>query len=243
MATTDLAPQSAELRLSDALLIYSSPASLFRRVEDTGAYGWTLAVLLGLVTLTGYVQVKSGLIGNLVETQTQKRLAEIEKIRAELVDRGQLREKIEDARKEGEFFKTMRHLQVLVLSPMFMLGSFLLTSAFLYAMVALSGRKPEYHTLMSVCVYPGLILLVAHVLRVLMMMYYRRIDMDTSLGMLADPDKGTLLVALDPFVIWYWVLVALGLTVTQQLSRRMAIVSCTLLCVVGLAMRVGMSYA
>ena len=41
--------------------------------------------------------------------------------------------------------------------------------------------------------------------------------------------------------LWFWVLVAIGLIVTQQLSRRMAIVASTLLCVTGIGVHAGVA--
>ncbi|MCH8968796.1 MAG: YIP1 family protein [Planctomycetes bacterium] len=235
--------QATTLGVRHALLVYSSPSALFRRIEDTGAYGWALVVLLGLVTLVGYVQVQTGLLDRLVDEGTNNRLRQIEDNRANLVERGQLRETMENARKQGEFFKTIKRLQVIVLSPVKMLAEYLLIAASLYAVVALTGRKPEYHTLMSICVYSGFIELIAYILRVCMMMYYGTINIDTSLALLADPGQGTVLAAFDPFLMWFWILVAMGLIVTQQLSRRMAIVSCSMLCIVTMGLRVGLSFA
>ncbi len=234
--------QQGTLGVRHALLVYTRPAALFRRVEDTGAYGWALITLLGLMTLAGYVQVQTGLIDRLVDTQTDKKLVDIEANRAELVDRGRLQQVMENIRKEGEFIKTINRLQVIAGKPIGVLAAFLLIASVLYALVALTGRKPEYHTLMSICVYAGFIDLVACVLRVAMMLRYRTIDVDTSLGMLAETGKPTLLVAFDPFLIWFWVLVAIGLTVTRQLSRRMSIASCVLLCITTMGMRVGLTY-
>ncbi len=235
--------QPAALGVRHALLVYSSPSTLFRRVEDTGAYGWALVVLLGLITLVGYVQVQTGLLDRLVDESTEKGLAQIESDRANLVERGQLREAIEAARKQGEFSKTIARLWVIVVSPVKMLAEYLLIAATLYAVVALTGRKPEYHTLMSICVYSGFIELIAYILRVCMMMYYGTINVNTSLALLADPGRGTMLAAFDPFLIWFWILVAIGLIVTQQLSRRMAIVSCSMLCIMTMGLRVGLSFA
>ena len=235
--------QETTLGVRHALLVYSSPSALFRRIEDTGAYGWALVVLLGLVTLVGYVQVQTGLLNRLVDERTNIRMRQIEDDRANLVDRGQLREVMENARQQGEFSKTIARLWVIVVSPVKMLAEYLLIAASLYAVVALTGRKPEYHTLMSICVYSGFIELIAYVLRVCMMMYYGTINIDTSLALLADPGRGTVLAAFDPFLIWFWILVALGLIVTQQLSRRMAIVSCSMLCIATMGLRVGVSFA
>ena len=138
-------PEKFGLGVRHALLVYTSPASLFRREEDTGAYGWALVVLLGLVMLIGYLQVQTGLIDTLVDQQTEKSLAALEGERVDLVDRVELRQDMEDVRKAGEFFKTVSRLQVIVLSPVYLLASFLLIASVLYAVVALTGRKPEYH--------------------------------------------------------------------------------------------------
>ena len=52
-----------------------------------------------------------------------------------------------------------------------------------------------------------------------------------------------MLSGVDPFRIWFWVLVAIGLTVTQQLSRRMAIVCSTVLGLVGIGVHAGLAFA
>lgn len=230
------ATRGKPLGVRHALLVYTSPVYVFSRVEDTGAYGWALVTLIVLMVLLGYIQVQSGLIDRLVDEQTQKQLAQIEGNQANLVDRTQLRDSLEEARQGGEFMKTLSRLQVIVLTPAFMLCSFLLIASILYACVALSGRKPEYHTLMSICVYAGFVELVAYALRVLMMLYYRRIDVDTTLAVLGPPGEPTWLAAIDPFRIWFWTLVAIGLIVTRQLGRRSAIAICSLMCLTGMGL-------
>ncbi len=235
-------PSESPLGVRHALLIYTSPSRLFRRVEDTGAYGWSLVTLLGLVMLIGYVQYQTGLLGRLVDERTEVRLASLEADRGNLVDRIELRNKMEEVRKEGEFLKTLSFLQAIVGSPVYLLASFLLISSLLYAVVALTGRTPEYHTLMSICVFAGFIELVAYVLRTVIMVSYRTLDIDTSLKMLSGGDGPTFLAAIDPFRIWFWGLVAVGLVVTQQLSRRMAFVSCGLLCLLTTGVRIAWVY-
>ena len=122
-----------------------------------------------------------------------------------------------------------------------MLASFLLISSVFYAVVALTGRKPEYHTLMSVCVYAGFVELAAIVLQLAMMVYYQTTNVDTSLQALGG-DSLRFLGAIDPFRIWFWVLVCLGLMTTHQLGRRSAIATCVLLGGVALGVRITMIY-
>jgi hypothetical protein len=150
---------------------------------------------------------------------------------------------MDDIQKAGEFNKLLARLGVVVFSPTAMLASILIIAAILYAMVAMTGRKPEYHTLMSICVYAAFIELVGFALRLVMIATYRTTAVDTSLAMLAEPGEPTPLVALDPFRIWFWLLVATGLIVTRQLSRRMAVVCCVLMGLIAAGARVGLDFA
>jgi hypothetical protein len=231
------------LGVRHALLVYTAPRTLFSRVEDTGAYGWALVTLIGLVMLIGYAEVQTGLIDRVVDQRTEQALASLEASQADLVDRIELRERMETVRKAGDFNKLLARLGVVVFDPAFMLASFLVIASVLYALVALTGRKPEYHTLMSICVYSGFIVLVGYIVRLAMVICYRTTQVDTSLGMLVAPGQPTPLSAVDPFRIWFWVLVAIGLTVTRQLSRRMAIVSCAVMGLVVIGVRAAMAYS
>lgn len=242
MQPHEAACSPGRLGVRHCLLVFAAPRKLFERVEDTGAYGWTLATLLGLTALLGYVSVQTGLIGRAIDEQTERSLATIEQDQAHLVDRVELRENMADVRKQAQFTKLLAHLQAVAFTPLWRLATYLLIASMLYAVVALLGGKPEYHSLTTVCVYAGFIDLAAQMLQLAMMMRYRTIYVDTSLGMLAAPGEPTLLAAFDPFRIWFWVLVAMGLIVTGQLSRRAAIASCFLMALTAAGVRTALPF-
>lgn len=229
--------------LRRALLVFTSPRALFARVEDTAEYGWALVALLALVMLLGYAEVQTGLIDRDVDRRTEHALKTLEESQAHLVDRIELSERMVEIQKAGEFNKLLARLGVIVFSPTSMLASILIIAAILYAVVALTGRKPEYHTLMSICVYAAFIELVGYAVRLAMIVTYRTTDVDTSLAMLGEPGEPTPLVAVDPFRIWFWGLVILGLIVTRQLSRRLAVVCCALMGLMAAGARVGLEFA
>jgi hypothetical protein len=223
--------------------VFARPRKLFDRVEDSGAYGWALILLLALIFLIGYAQVQTGLIDRVVDRQTEQVLADMEESQATLVDRIELREQMEEIRKLGEFNKLMARLGAIVVAPLVTLSSFLLIASILYAVVALTGRKPEYHTLMGICVYAGFVEVSAYGLRLLMMLCYRTTEVNTSLGMFVFSGEPTWLAGIDPFRLWFWGLVALGLVTTQQLRKRTAILSCAVMCLVAIGARIAMEYA
>lgn len=243
VANRMLRPVSGPLGVRHALLVYAAPRSLFNRVEDNGAYGLALLTLLGFVMLIGYAKVQTGLVDREVDVALENKKAAIELDQKNLVDRVQLKEALEAASKEAVFSKTITRLGVIVLMPIYLLGSFLLIASMLYAVVALTGRKPEYHTLMSICVYAGFIELTGYVVELLMMLYNRSTEVGTSLAPLGTGVMSKVLEGVDPFRIWFWVLVAIGLGVTQQLSRKMAVVCCTLMCLIAVGARAGLAFA
>lgn len=234
--------QIGGLSLRQVPWVVTRPTALFQKVEDTGAYGPALVVLLALVVLIGYAQVQTGLIDRVVDRETEARLADLEKAQYGLVDRLELKDAMDNIRKTGQFMKLIQRLGAVVIMPAGMLVSFLVISSILYAAVALSGRKPEWHTLMSICVYAGFIDLLACALRLVMMLAYRTTQVDTSLRMISEPGKPSPWTGIDPFRIWFWVLVVLGVTITRQLSRRAAIVTCSIMIVVATAAITGLEY-
>lgn len=234
--------ESGALGFPHVFWVFWKPKSLFRRIEDTGAYGWTLVVLLVSILLLGYLEVQSGLIDRVVDLQTERSLAELEKSQGHLIDRMELREQMEDIRKGGQFTKLIARMEAIALAPIRTLVGMMLIASVLYAAVALTGRKPEYHTLMGICVYSAYVLLLGYVVRLGMVFCYETIQVDTSLKMLAEQGKPTWLVAIDPFRIAFWILVGLGVVTTQQLSRRAGILMCVLMLAAASGMRVALEY-
>ncbi len=236
-------PNSSALGLRHAPMMFVAPGGVFRRIAETGRYGWLLGTLLLLTTLIGWVTVQTGLIDREVDRQTRTALAELEREQVDLMSRAELSEQMEKIRKSAEFTKLITRGQAVLAAPVLLVASLMLIAAFLFAVVALGGNKPEYPTLMAVCTYSAVVVVLASVLRLAMMLAYRTIEVDTSLGLLVSRSVGdgvphAILSAVDPFRIWFWILVAVGLTVTGQLSRRAAIITCALFCMIAMAARV-----
>jgi len=157
MAATATNTNPASLGVRHALLVVTAPRRLFARIADNGAYGSALATLLLLIVLIGYAQIQTGLIDRDIDVQTEQELKELEDTQGQLIDRIEFRNRMETIQQKGTFLKTMTRLGVLIATPVYFLASFLLIASGLYAVVALTGRKPEYHTIMSICVFAGFV--------------------------------------------------------------------------------------
>ena len=225
--------------LQDIPLALLAPRRFFSRVEDVAVYGWPLAILLAAVTLTGWATVQTGLIDRDVDRQVQERVARIESEQRDVVERSALRELYAQEYKRAVFDKTMARILVIVAEPLSMLAAVLLIAAVLYGVVALTGRKPEWHTLLTICIFAGFVDLLRVLVTFVLMLRYRTLEVDTSLGLLtrfmADAEGANptalaalsgLLSTLDPFRVWFWLVVVLGLSTTVQLRGWRAWVTC-----------------
>ena len=225
----------------DIPLALLAPRRVFARVEDVPAYGWALVVLLAAVTVIGYATIETGLIDLEVERKVQQSITALEAEQLDVVERSALSKMIEEKRQEGEFLRLITRVQVVVANPAATLATVLLLSAAFYAVVALTGKKPEWHTLMTICVFAGFADVIGGVVRLLFMLRFRTLAVDTSLALAARlinmEDEGAtmstaavsgLLSAVDPFRIWFWVIVACGLSVTSQLRGWKVWTCCSL---------------
>lgn len=236
-------PGLPALAVPMGLAVLVAPRAVFARTEDTPAYGWALLLLIGLLMLIGYAKVQTGLIDRDVDAATEKKLEVFETSQGILIDRVEFRERVESIQKEGQFAKVINRLGAVVLGPLGMLASIMLIASFFYAIVALTGRKPEYHTLMSICVYAAFIELLAAVVQLAMMLYFRTTSVTTTLQGFSAGPKPTILWAIDPFRIWFWALVTIGLIATHQLGRKVAIGCCLVLCLGAIGIRFAMQSA
>jgi hypothetical protein len=224
------ATSSRSVGLRDILLVLWAPGRVFARTEDVPAYGWPLVVLLTSVTVIGYATVQTGLISREVDRQVRERIAVIESQQRDVVERSALREMYKKEYQKGEFEKLLARIQVVVAEPIKALASTLLIAAVLYGAVAMTGHKPEWQTLLTICVFAGFVWVLRSLLVLLLMLKFRTLEVDTSLALLArvfaggeKADPVTVaalsggLSAIDPFRAWYWLVVILGMSVTTQL--------------------------
>ena len=166
--------ESRALGLRDTLMMFVAPGAVFRRVAQSGRYGWALGTLFLLTILIGWATVQTGLVDREVDRQTRRALAELEREQLDLLSRAELSERMEKVRKSAEFTKLITRGSAIGAAPIILVGSLMLIAAMLFAVVALAGNKPDYPMLMAVCVYSAVVDLLAAGLRLAMMLWTRR---------------------------------------------------------------------
>jgi hypothetical protein len=238
----------------DIPLVLLAPRAVLARIEDVPAWGWPLVVLLTVVTLVGYATVQTGLIDREVDRGVNEKIAQIDAQQRDVVERSTLRTLYDDQIKQGEFFKLLKRMQVIIAEPAAALASALLVASVLYGVTALTGRKPEWHTLLTICVLAGFVDALRLVVQLALMLQCRSLEVDTSLSLATRWLPASLsakhvqvvsglLTALDPFRIWYWLVMILGLSVTSQLRGWRAWVTCGLCWLAAAGGRAGLAVA
>lgn len=234
----------------------AQPRRILSRVEDVPLYGWSLVVLLLAVTAVGYMTIETGLIDREVDRTIEAQIAQLEQDQVDVVERSTLIRMIADLRKQGEFLQMMARVQAVVLGPVATLATILIIPAMLYGIVALTGKKPEWHTLLTICVFASFADVLGSIARLGLMLRYHTLYVDTSLGLLVrtmDTQPGVdaqalaglegFLSGVDPFRIWFWLVVAVGLSATSQLRGWRAWLPCTMFWFLAAFMRAGAAAA
>jgi len=252
-STTQAIPSRTNLGVVDMFAALGAPRRAFEQVEDVARYGWPLVILLTAVALIGYGTVQTGLIDREVERRVQERIAVIDSTQRDIVERSTLRELYENERKLGEFNRVVLRIGAVAAGPLGMLAQLLIIAAVLFGAVALTGRKAEWHTLLTLTVYAGLIDVIDHLVRFVFMLRFATLDVDTSLGLVVrhalidtalSPQQVGALAGLAtmiaPFRIWYWVVLIIGLDATRQLRGWRAWVLCGGCWLVGGLVRAGL---
>ncbi len=256
MSTTLEASAKRTVGLREVPLALLAPRRVFRKVEDVPAYAWPLVALLALVSLIGYATVETGLIDREVQRSVRTRIAAIDAVQRNVVERSALRDMYAEQEQQGEFEELLTRIRVVVAEPLKAAMFALLIAAILFGMVAISGRKPEWHTLLTVCVFAGFVEALRLVVELGLMLRHGALDVNTSaavaLPLLIEPGQidgqayaglSGFATVLDPFRIWYWLMIYIGVTTTSQLTGWRAWLVCVLGWLVGGGLRAMMAVA
>lgn len=221
--------------IRDIPSIFLSPVRFYRQFDLATPYGGPLILLLLLLAAAGYVVVGSGLIGRAVDISIEKGLARIEKAAIGEVKRTELDEQLRVARTGAVFWKVLANGAAVLRPPIEVLCRVFVGAAVAFVAVAMCGRKPAYHGLVSILTFAAYVEVLRQAVVVPLMLSLRSTEVETSLAVLlrGRPEvSGWLyagLQAVDPFTIWYYALAAIGIGRSGQLSMRGAVLLCILL--------------
>lgn len=234
--------------IRDIPSVYASPVRFYRQFDLATPYGGPLILLVMLLAAAGYVVVGSGLIGRAVDISTEKSLSRIEKASVGEVKRDVLDEQLRVTRTAAVFWKVLANGTAVLQAPIEVLCRVFVGAGVAFVLVAMAGRKPAYHGLVSILTFAAYVEVLRQAVVVPLMLSLRSTEVETSLAVVlrGRPEvSGWLyagLQAVDPFTIWYYTLAAIGISRSGQLSTRGAVLLCVLLWLGAAGLNVGMVF-
>jgi hypothetical protein len=219
----------------DILHLYTRPGALFADLPRSNHLGGALLVLLLLYALYAGLLLSTGVPDYEIEAQAQKEIS-----RAALQLKGEdnseeLARKVDGLEKQATFNRLFSRILLLLGGPVrLLLGVGVLASVLFLAVSFWGAAKPDFAQLAGVVVFASFALVPRLLLRLLLVSQLQVMRVETSAAALLPSLRSglgayLLLRRLDPFEVWYWALVGLGLWKTGQMSGRRAAVAALLL--------------
>ena len=223
--------------LSDLYKVVWSPGQLFGQLPVSNRWVSALMLLLILQAGLGIALVTTGVRDYEMDVQTQKAVSQLYQLH-QGGDGQELSSLVTLAEQTGEFNKMVARL-VTVLGPpgwsLFQLG---ILTGVLFVFVAVCTGKPNSSLLAGIVTFALWTQIPRMVVQVALISQLQLSRVETSLAALAsDPTIGLpgylLLRQVDPFALWFWFLVGLGLSKTGQLTTMQAWRTVVFLALVG----------
>jgi hypothetical protein len=220
--------------LQDLGNLYLRPGALFRDLARQNRYVFALVVLICLQLLYACAVISTGVLDYEVTAKTQHKVHRLLRTEGD-EDPRKLAQALQKAQKEGDFAVLWGRLLLVLGGPV---------GAVCFVVVALKGGKPDFPLLAGVLAFAAYVEVPKLLVRLLLVSQLQTSAVETSAAVFAGPNIGlagyVLLRRLDPFDIWYWCLVGLGLYKTGQLSARSSTaVACALAVLTALVQSAG----
>ena len=233
---------------SDIGRVYARPSELFGELPLQNRAASAMLVLIVLHMLYGAAVISTGVVDYEVDSASQKDINRFVREREGDSKAQQLTVEIDALEKGAVFSRLLRRVQLVVSGPVRLIAGLAVLSGVLFVTVAMKGGKPNFPVLAGVVVFAGFVEPARLLVRLLLISQLQTSRIETSAAAFVDsPEVGLvgflLLRRLDPFELWYWFLIGLGIWRTEQLSRRAAIVAAVVLGVLAAALSCGAEVA
>jgi hypothetical protein len=189
---------------------------------------------MALYALYGLGLYATGVLNYEIDVQTQTQISGLRQHPPAKDDAAKFTSALEMIEKGSVFQKELGRVLLLAGGPLQLCLSVCVLSGLLFLVVALRGGKPNFQVLLGVTTFAAYVEVPRLIMRLVLTAQLHVSRVETSAAaFFSNADAGLasylLLRRLDPFEVWYYVLVGLGLYHTGQLKRRWAIVAACVL--------------
>lgn len=205
--------------------IYFAPTKVFTYLKEKPQWSVALIIILVVVGLAALVSVSIAR-ESIIERQAEA-----------LREQDMTEEQMERA--QGFASGPFLYISSAVGAVVFTVVLLLLLAFVLNLFIPVFGGTAAFKTVFSVVSHAALVVVLAAILKVILIAITKSIDVTTSLALLApnmarDSFGYQLLAGCDFFVIWEMILVAIGINITNNVSKKNAYILVFLVWVVSL---------
>ena len=219
---------------SDLVALYVRPGSLFERLHRQNRSGAVLMLLILTHIVYGLAVVSTGVLDYDVAWRAEQQISQYVLRQEGADDEDVVTETVESFEKGAIFNQLVGRILLVIQGPIGLLLGIGILSGVLFVIVALFGSKADLQLLTGIVVFSACVDVPRLLLRLLLISQLQVMRVETSLAALAaSPEVGlpvyVALRRLDPFVLWFWMLVGTGLWRARLLSgRASAVIVCIL---------------
>jgi hypothetical protein len=233
-------PPGSDSLAGKVLDLYLRPSVLFSELPRCNRALGAFFLLIICYGLYGWGIISTGVLDYEIDRQAQKEASNLrEHFQASKTDEDseKLTSKLDSAEKTAIFSKQLERVKLLMLAPLGLLIRLSLLAGILFMIIALRGGKPNFQLLFGITVFAALVEIPKLICRLLLISQLQVSRVETSAAAFIRGSEGSglwsymLLRRFDPFDIWFFILVAVGLYYTGQMRRRGAIITTCLLAV------------
>ncbi len=229
--------KTLQAALRNILELYIAPGAMFGRLPQQHRSALPLLILILAEFGISLAILSTGVIDYEIDWLTERSWKDQVQVddRADPIETEQKR--AEHIEKQKTFSKQLARVMLLGGRPLWLLIEIGLLTVPLFAAVALRGGKPDLPLLAEIGVFAQFVEIPRQLLCLWLIAQLQVTRIETSAAVLVNSKTVNLgmyilLRRLDPFVLWFWLLVLLGVWKTKQLRLRDGIILVTLLAVV-----------
>jgi hypothetical protein len=223
----------------DVVRLFLSPGELFTHLAEGNRYPSALLFLVFCQVVFASAVLSTGVVDYELDARAGERFSRLANSLQQDDSSSADNQAVEAVEKEAAFTRLLVRLGWLLGGPLRLLAGVAVTVGALFVAVSLAGRKADLPLLAGIVTFASFVEL-ARMLAVLLVVWQRQTTrVDLSAAAWFDGSVGLpaylLLRCLDPFSLWYWGLLGLGLWKTGQLGGRAACRTVLLLAAVSAA--------
>lgn len=219
----------------DLVNLFVRPTVLFDELARWNRSAAALVLLMALQALYGLAVVSTGVLDYEIQADTLKAAGQYANQPHTDESADDVNRAVEAIEKGGRFSQMLTRVLLVGGRPVWSAATAGLLASVLFVVVALRGTgKPDFQMLAAVAVFAAFVEVPRLLVRVFLVSQLQVSRVETSLAAFAWAPHVSLPVyvllrRLDPFEVWYWALVGLGVWRTGQVGRRAAVVTVVVL--------------